>query len=81
MLMVPKLIAKSVFNKEDLKKSKLCGCFYCCEIFSPKEITEWTDDGKTAICPKCKVDSILPLKENDDDSKEILEKMYGYYFL
>lgn len=31
-------------NKSMLEKEKRCGCFYCLEIFSPKEIKEWLED-------------------------------------
>jgi hypothetical protein len=30
----------SDFQKEILRSEK-CGCFYCLEIFSPDEITDW----------------------------------------
>jgi len=46
-------------NKKEISKSKKCGCFFCLSTFDPKEITEWTDEGQTAVCPKCGVDSIL----------------------
>lgn len=25
-----------------------------------KEVKEWTDNGLTAMCPKCDIDSVLP---------------------
>lgn len=78
--MLKDLHTKSIHNKEELSKVELCGCFYCCEIFEPKEIKEWTDNGLTAICPCRGTDSIIPLDEEDTEGKEILEKMYGYYF-
>ena len=28
-------------NKEQLIESNICGCFYCCKIYSPKEIKEY----------------------------------------
>lgn len=71
---------KSIYNKEELDKVDLCGCFYCCEVFDPSEIKEYTDNGNTALCPYCKVDSVIPLNKNDEESKEILQKMYGYFF-
>lgn len=47
-------------NKTHVKNSLTCGCYSCMSVFQTSEIVEWTDDGKTAICPKCKVDSVLP---------------------
>lgn len=47
-------------HKSQLMKDKKCGCFYCTEIFSPNEITEWIKDTSgTAICPYCGIDSII----------------------
>ena len=54
----------SRFNRSDLKKDRICGCYYCLTIFSPSEIVEWCYEsmrGKavTAICPHCGIDSII----------------------
>ena len=49
----------SANNKSALKQDDLCGCFYCLKIFNPNEISEWTDKGKTAMCPYCGIDSII----------------------
>ena len=34
----------SIRNKEQLEKSEKCGCFSCCEIFPPSEITDYFSD-------------------------------------
>ena len=51
-------------HKTQLETSEKCGCFYCKEIFNPKEIESWCDEADaeecTAICPYCNIDSILP---------------------
>ena len=31
-------------HKEELQKDKLCGCFYCLEVFDPVEIKDWILD-------------------------------------
>jgi len=51
-------------NREELMKSNLCGCFYCLEVYSPTEITDWVDEdengiGRTALCAKCGIDSVI----------------------
>ena len=40
---------------------KAC-CFYCFCSFDPRALSseDWTDAGKTAICPECGVDAVLP---------------------
>ena len=76
-------------NMEQLKRDKVCGCFYCLEIFSPKEIEDWliakdTDnyaDGLgTAICPYCGIDSVIGESCGYPITKEFLEKMNKYWF-
>jgi hypothetical protein len=49
----------TVKNKTLLKKSIICGCCYCKRIFLVSKIKEWTDKGKTAICPYCSVDMLI----------------------
>ncbi len=37
-----------------------CGWFFCLSLFEAAGIQDWTDDGKTALCLRCGVDSVLP---------------------
>jgi hypothetical protein len=46
-------------NKHIIQNSSLCGCFHCTEIFQPILILDWIDDGQTAVCPYCTVDSVI----------------------
>ena len=71
----------SANHKEQLLKDKICGCFYCLEIFNPNEIEEWiADDLGTAVCPHCGIDSIIGESSGYPITKEFLEKMYKYCF-
>lgn len=72
----------SFANKSMLEKEKLCGCFYCLEIFSPKEIEEWWEDEPelTAVCPYCGIDSIIGESIAYPLTKEFLEKMHQAWF-
>ena len=68
-------------NKEDLRNDLVCGCFYCLEIYSPREITEWIPDAKgTALCPYCGVDSVIGKSSGFPITKEFLTEMNGYWF-
>lgn len=69
-------------NEKDLEKSSVCGCFYCEEIFSPSEIEEWLGDeeGLTAFCPHCFVDSVLAEASGYPITKEFLAAMHERYF-
>lgn len=73
-------------HKKQLKKDKVCGCFYCLEIFSPSEIKEWIvhlnpcDRKGTAICPYCGIDAVIGESSGYPITKEFLEKMSKYWF-
>ena len=49
----------SMKNRKFIEESETCGCYHCTKVFSTHDITEWTDDGMTAICPYCSADSVL----------------------
>ncbi|MFT6001236.1 MAG: hypothetical protein ACI81P_003705 [Neolewinella sp.] len=74
---------KSIYHETKIVKSNLCGCFYCKETFEPKTISDWTDEGsnkgRTAMCPKCGIDSVLddefPIEDN-----EFLNQMNKFWF-
>ncbi len=48
-------------NRTLLRKSDLCGCYQCGEIFKPSVLQpeDWTDGGETALCPHCGMDSVI----------------------
>ena len=67
-------------NRDALKKSDRCGCFYCGRIYDPKEIKDWTDNGKTALCRHCGIDSVIPETDEYPLTPEFLKKMRDYWF-
>ena len=76
-----------VENKEAVLASKLCGCFYCLTTFKPEEVTEWAREsrkgpaeGTTAICPYCKIDSVLADKSGFPLDENFLRRMKLYWF-
>lgn len=46
-------------NRHEVERSVVCGCFYCKKTFRSSEIEDWADDGETALCPKCGIDSVI----------------------
>lgn len=61
--------AWSINNEYLISQSKLCGCFYCLALFPPSHVREWIREKRgpasessqrTALCPDCGVDSVLP---------------------
>lgn len=68
-------------HREPLLKDKKCGCFYCLDIFDPKEIKEWIADvSGTAVCPYCGIDSIVGEHSGFPIKKGFLRKMQQYWF-
>jgi hypothetical protein len=67
-------------NRASLKKDAKCGCFYCTQIFSAEEITDFTDNEKTALCPYCGVDAVIGESSGFPITKEFLNKMKDYWF-
>ena len=49
----------SSHHREEIECSDVCGCFCCGKTFPPAEIKHWTDEGETALCPSCAVDSVI----------------------
>lgn len=70
----------SIHHRKQLENSSVCGCFFCGEIFSPKEIQEWVDNNDTALCPYCGIDSVLGDSSGFPVTKEFLGEMRKYWF-
>jgi len=71
-----KLHKKSIYHRATIEESSQCSCFYCCRKFVPDDIVEWVDNGTTALCPHCGIDSVLPGNIKTD----VLREMYEYWF-
>ena len=70
----------SIYNMAELANSIIAGCYYCKSIFKATEISETTDDGKTALCPKCDIDSVLPDSSPFQLNTETLSALNKYWF-
>jgi hypothetical protein len=67
-------------HRVELLASDRCGCFYCQAVYSPNEITDWTDDGQTALCAKCGIDSVIGTKSGFPITPDFLAEMNRYWF-
>ncbi|MFN3652323.1 MAG: cytoplasmic protein [Armatimonadota bacterium] len=70
----------SSLHRTAVLASDWCGCFYCCRIFSPVAIEEWTDEGETAICPWCGIDSVIGSESGCPITEAFLNEMKDYWF-
>ena len=67
-------------NRDEQAKSLLCGCFYCERTFPSAKIDEWIDEGQTAMCPFCGIDSVLGSASGFELGKEFLHRMNERWF-
>ena len=67
-------------NRQFIGDSVNCGCFHCGRILPGSDITQWIDGGKTARCPHCGVDSLLPEDCGHPVTNEFLKQMNEYWF-
>ncbi|MEI8095113.1 MAG: YqiA/YcfP family alpha/beta fold hydrolase [Spirochaetales bacterium] len=71
-----------------IRSSKVCGCFFCGKLFGPEEIVDWVEEGssrpekpvRTALCPYCPVDSVLPESPRYRLDAAFLAQMREEYF-
>jgi hypothetical protein len=68
----------SGYNRGQIEAVDRCVCFYCLREFKPSDIILWIDDKRTAVCPFCDVDSVLPVFPELTD--ELLAAMHEYWF-
>ncbi len=67
-------------HSAEIEASDICGCFYCLSTFPPSDIVEWTDDGQTALCPRCPVDAVLGSASGLPIARAFLELMHERWF-
>lgn len=70
-------------NWQLLKTSKLCGCIYCCKVYPASEVVDWSDEQdcrRTALCPYCGIDSVIPDTSGWPLSEDFLKKMKYWWF-
>jgi hypothetical protein len=76
------------WHEQAIRRSKKVGCFHCLSIFGPAEIEEWIEEpsdcprgpGKTALCPSCNIDAVLPDSIGYPLTPELLKAMNEKYF-
>lgn len=73
-------------HREQILASESCGCFYCLRLFAPQKIVEWIDErgrgdkGKTALCSKCGIDSVIGSASGYAITRNFLTEMKRYWF-
>ena len=69
-------------NMQEFEENKKCGCFYCGKIFDSDEITMCIsdEDGDTAVCPYCSIDSVIGDGNGFKLTDELLKEMHDFWF-
>jgi len=68
-------------NKRHLLTAVRCGCYFCKRIYHPAKIKDWVDRKRTALCPYCCVDAVLPhIKGGCSVSAPLLERLHDAQF-
>ena len=75
-----KLHACSSHNRSLILSANKCYCFYCKAVFDSREIEDYADNGQTAICPKCSIDSVIPDSADDGIDEKVVTEMHEYWF-
>lgn len=75
-----RLHLSSSMHRKALKRKQKCGCFYCERIFSSTDIKDWVDNGETALCPYCGIDSVIGEGCGREITDKLLHSMHLAFF-
>ena len=69
----------SRLNRHLMTPGAFCRCFHCLHAFHSEQITQWVDEGRTAICPICGVDAVLSAHA-EALSDALIRQLHATYF-
>lgn len=70
----------TIKNKKSIEESEFAGCCKCLNIFSTKDIINWTDNFETALCPFCNEDCVIAQSHGILLDEKTLKEMQLYWF-
>ena len=78
-----KAIRCSGVNYKFAETATICGCYSCCKLFAPEDITEWhlyedEEKGGYAYCPFCGVSSVIMDSQGYEITEEFMEELDDY---
>jgi len=50
----------TTYNLAHIRAAGGADCLFCSSEVRPGDITETIDEGNTAVCPRCRVDGLVP---------------------
>ena len=69
-------IKLSMRNRTKAENAELLGCYHCLKTFKPTEITAYTDQKETVLCPYCGIDAVL----YENITENYLKEIKDYWF-
>ena len=67
-------------NESELRQSNVAGCFYCQSVFPATKVTHFLENERTALCPECRIDSVLGDASGFPIAPPFLAEMHQYWF-
>ena len=75
-------------NEKEIRRSKSVGCYYCMRVYPASDVSpgdfipafDFRADERTARCPHCGVDSVIPETAGYELNAEMLRKLHEYWF-
>lgn len=67
-------------NRSLIQQANYCYCFHCKNKIEAKYINDYIDNGVTALCPKCNVDSLIPDCIDEEITDKVIYDMNKYWF-
>jgi len=67
----------SSLRPQALAPDALVSCVYCMSVLRFAEITEWVDGDETPLCPRCRVDCVLPGAKSAEALARAHENAFG----
>lgn len=67
----------SVDNEIEIVSSSQCGCFFCRQRYSARDVMDWINDdrGTSAICPICGIDAVIGDASGIEITKPLLKEL------
>lgn len=79
-MQIHRLHAYSSHNRNMVDEADRCYCFFCKGCVESSEIVDYTDGGKTAVCPLCGKDTLIPDSIGEPINDTIVREMNEYWF-
>ncbi len=74
------VMRRSTHNEAEISRSRFAGCFYCLGIFPASEVKGFLAKERTALCPRCTIDSVIGDQSGLPITREFLAELHAYWF-